>query len=451
MPITSLAFVTFVLAVLAINAIVPRRIRPLWLLVSSYAFYATWSLRLLPALAVVTVANFVAAARLHTSRRRRGWLWGGIAGNVLAMLAFRHTPWLGAATVVGVSFYGVQAISYLVDTYSGALRIRPTLVELAVYLAYFPKLLAGPIERTTPFVTSLRNPRPVDPEVTAHAVALIAIGSIRKLLIAEPLRLQIPGGVFATPAAFPAATLLSAVVTLLLYVYNDFAGYTDIVRGISLRLGIPLSVNFAQPFFAKDFSQFWSRWHASLSRWLRDYVYLPMSRVILRRRPSPHSLPNLVVPPLGAMLVSAIWHGGKGGMMLWGALQGSYLIAGRVAGSRRRASGLGGAAWRRVFGSVRVFVLVAVAFVAARAGVTGSFALWTSIARNGGWALPSRAVGLLIGFSFLLDAVQYGSGDEVIVLRWPRLVQAALLACTIVACTLATTYETPATFLYQGF
>jgi len=452
MSITSLAFVTFALTVLAINGILPRRARPYWLLLSSYAFYSTWAAWFLPVLGALTVANFVVASCMRAaSRWRRAWLWGGIAVNAFAMLALRHAEWLGAAGVVGLSFYGIQGISYLVDTYTGALRIRPSLVELAVYLAYFPKLLAGPIERTTPFVSSLRNPRPTDPVVTAQAVTLIAIGSIRKLLIADHLRLLIPDGVFATPAAFHAGTLLYAVLTLLLFIYNDFAGYTDIVRGISSLLRIPLSVNFAQPFFARDFSQFWSRWHASLSRWLRDYVYLPVSRAILRRTPSPRSLPNLVVPPMSAMLISAIWHGGSGGMMLWGSLQGSYLIAGRIAAPRRRRRGSGGAAWRRVFGPVRVFVLVAVAFVAARAGVATSLEFWTSIARNGGWAPPSAALGALIGLSFLIDTVQYRSGDEVVFLRWPRPIRAALLACTIVACTLATASGSPHAFFYQGF
>src|SRR5262249_37872338 len=154
---------------------------------------------------------------------------------------------------------------------------------------------------------------------------------------------MLPERAFLTPGAVDGSTLAWAIVGYAFFLYNEFAGYTAIVRGTSGLFGIPLPANFARPFFARSFSDFWNRWHASLSHWLRDYVYLPTSRAILRRWGGVDSVPNLIVPPLLTMLVCGAWHGSAeramSGMLLWGALHGVYLVVERVLwlrGRRRR-------------------------------------------------------------------------------------------------------------------
>ena len=450
MSLASLSFLAFALAVLAGSLIVPARALVLWLLLASYAFSAAWVPWSPLVLVGLTVANFVVAKRLEGTRGRL-WFWAGVAANVGTVLLLRQGGLIGTIGVIGLSYYGLQAISYLSDTYTGALRVRPTLAELALYLAYFPKLLAGPFERPDTFFQSLRTARPARPDALAEGIALIALGATRKLLLADPLLLLVPDGTFSDPGSHTASELLYGLLAYVFFLYNDFAGYTDIARGTSALFGIPLSVNFAQPFLSSNFSEFWSRWHASLSRWLRGYVYLPLSRVVLRRRWDPRSLANLLVPAMVTMLVSGVWHGTRSGMMLWGMLQGSFLIAERLARPRRRQRAGAEPVHRRVLGGVKVFVLISVALTAARAGIGGFPAFWVAVAANGGWALPSAALCAAIATSLLIDAVQRQSGDQLVFLAWPRPVRAGLLALTIAACALATGATEPPQFVYAAF
>jgi D-alanyl-lipoteichoic acid acyltransferase DltB (MBOAT superfamily) len=401
-------------------------------------------------LVAMTVGNFVVAGRLE-GKRGRVWFWAGVVANVGTIFALRQGGLVGTVGVIGPSFYGLQAISYLSDTYTGALRVRPTLAELALYLAYFPKLLAGPLERPDTFVASLRTARPGRPDALAEGIALIALGAARKLLLADPLRFLVPDGTFTDPGSLPASELVYGLLAYVFFLYNDFAGYTDIARGTSALFGIPLSINFAQPFLSSNFSEFWGRWHASLSRWLRGYVYLPVSRALLRRRWDPRSLANVLVPATVTMLVSGVWHGTRSGMILWGMLQGSFLIAERLARPRRRQRAAAEPLRRRILGSLKVFVLISVALTAARAGVGGFPAFWVAVGTNGGWALPSAALCAAIATSLLIDLVQRQSENQLVFLDWPRPVRAGLLALTIAACALATGAAAPPQFVYAAF
>jgi D-alanyl-lipoteichoic acid acyltransferase DltB (MBOAT superfamily) len=450
MSLTSLGFTVFTLVVLALATLLPRSARSFWLLLASYAFYATWGPTFVAVLGWLTVVNYLVAERLRDPSPDRRWLWTGIAIDVVTILALRQEPWLGTAGVVGLSFYGLQAISYLVDTYTGALRIRPTLVELALYLAWFPKLLAGPLERAGTFVASVRDAQPVEPDATTRGLGLIGLGIARKILLADRLYAAIPAGTFTAPATLPAGALAYGLVAAVFSLYNDFAGYSDIARGTSLLFGIPLSVNFAQPLLASSLPEFWSRWHASLSRWLRDYVYLPTSRAILRRRWDIRRAANLLVPPMAAMLVSGFWHGTRSGMMLWGGLQGFFLVAGRIASAGGRQRRPAERRWS-LPGNLRVFSLVAVALVAAQAGLGGFVAFWSTLATEGTWPAPSAFLVMLLGASLLLDVVQRGSGDELVFLSWPRPVRAGLLALLVVGCALFASDLSTQPFIYQGF
>jgi len=457
MAIVSPAFALFVAAALVVHHVLPKRARPLWLLVASYAFHALLAWRFVPLLAGVTVVTFAIGERIaRGGTRRASWLWTGIALNLATLAAFRllyrTEPFVAPFVVVGLSFYALQAVSYLIDVFNGTLRRRPSLAGLALYLGYFPKLVAGPIERAREFLPRLAAPAVVDDAVAGRAATLIAIGVSRKIVIADPLLATLPAGVFTAPGEHGALVLAASLVGYAFVLYNDFAGYTSIVRGVSSLFGIELSQNFAQPFFARSFTEFWNRWHVSLSHWVRDYVYLPLSRALLRRDPRMRNVANLVLPPLLAMLASAVWHGIGLHMLLWGALHGAYLVGerlivlGRPVAVRRRDP-----RWRQVASAGVVFTLGTWAFAAFRMEIDVALAYWAGILAGSAGAWPDPRLLPFLAASLWIDWIQYRHDDEVAFLRWPALARAALLALAVVLWVVMSDRHDTVPFIYRGF
>jgi len=192
---------------------------------------------------------------------------------------------------------------------------------------------------------------------------LIFVGLVRKLIIADTLTASFLSDVFEIPANYGPPELVFWLVIYAFALYNDFAGYTDIVRGISGFFGIELSPNFRAPYFSRNFTEFWNRWHITLSEWLRDYIYYPLSRALSHSNSSYRSLANLIVPPLFTMLVSGIWHGFSLNMILWGGLHGLYLIVERIPVLWRRVvPPQNQPLWRQWLGMDVVFFLVILAW-----------------------------------------------------------------------------------------
>jgi len=446
-------------AVVVYHRLTPKAQIP-WLLLLSYAFYAWWAWHFLPLLAGLTLVTYAIAARIavwpRDDRRRRRWLLAGVAANVAALAllryGFRSAPFASPFAVLGISFYALQAIAYLLDTYSGALRTRPPFAHFALYLAYFPKIVAGPIERPNAFLAQLAQPRPVDDERLARAATLIAVGLTRKLLIADPLAQQIPAATFTDPASFGTLALWAAMFGYVFVLYNDFAGYTSIARGVSGLFGIELSPNFAVPFAAESFTDLWNRWHITFSHWLRDYIYMPLSRALLRRRLSRANLANLILPPLVTMLVCGLWHGTSAHMVLWGGLHGVYLIAERSARLRwPPAPGSLAPAWRRRLGIATVFTLSVWAFVLLRLPTDQALAFWQELLSvRPGIPFEPRLVLFMIP-SLWLDWMQLRYGEEVLFAHWPRPARVAALTVAVLLWLAMLGAVAPASFVYQGF
>jgi D-alanyl-lipoteichoic acid acyltransferase DltB (MBOAT superfamily) len=448
--VVSPGFAAFVAVVLSVYYALPPRTQRWWLLGASYVFYAWWGWHLALLLAVATVSHHVVAARVGSSA---AWFWTAVGLDVAGVALLRHTGALGFGAMIGVSFWAMQAISYLADVRSGALRGRGGLVDVALYLAYFPKLVLGPIERASGFLPRLAAPRIVDDAAIARATARILEGLVRKLVLADPVAALVVADAFEAPERVAPGALVASVVAAVFALYNDFAGYTSIVRGVSDLFGIELAPNFLQPLFSRSFTEFWTRWHVSLSRWLRDYVYLPCARALLRRDPRPRNVPAIVVPPMAAMVASGFWHGGSSGMMLWGALHGVFLTVERlwsVVRPRRRASERPLAV--QLFQMLAVFVLGTLAFVPFRAGsVSAAMALWAALLRPAGWALPPAALVVVVGATLLMDTLERRTGDPTAVLAWPRPARAAALALAVLLVFLASRAAPPAPFVYQNF
>ena len=454
MIFVSFQFAGFALITLAIYHTLTPAVRMRFLLAASYVFFLFSGLAEVAILASITLATFLIGRRLaDAGPYRRTWLWLGIAINLAALLLTRYLRGSGPAIVAGLSFYSLQAISLLVDSYTGALRTRPSFAAVAVYLAYFPKLLAGPIERPRSFFDRLSQPKPVDDATVSRASTLIVSGMTRKLVIADPLSRLLPHDAFSSEASLAPAASALVLVVFAFVLYNDFAGYTRIARGVSALFGIDLSRNFVRPFYAVSFADFWTRWHITLSFWIRDYVYLPLSRALLRRNPTLWNPANLVLPPMVAMLLSGVWHGTTYGMTVWGGLHGAYLVIERVVGlvGRKALASRGGSSWRRIPAMLLVFSAstAALAFFHMEGDVALRYFIKMTSAVGTEHVEP--LVFLLMAPSLWLDWMESRHGDEATFAHWPRLGRAAVLAFALGLCFLMTRATSGAPFIYQAY
>jgi alginate O-acetyltransferase complex protein AlgI len=237
-------------------------------------------------------------------------------------------PLLNLALPVGLSFFTFQAISYVVDVHRGICERAPTL-DVAVYLWFFPHLVAGPIVRAREFLPQIARPRDREDVAVGAAVVLIALGLVKKVVIADFLARHAVDPVFAVPEAYGAPDAWLAMYAYAAQIYCDFSGYTDIAIGLALLMGIVFPRNFHRPYAATSFREFWRRWHMTLSRYLRDFLYIPLGG---NRGGRLRTARNLML----TMVLGGLWHGAAWGFVLWGALHGAFLAGERLLRGRVR-------------------------------------------------------------------------------------------------------------------
>jgi len=491
MEITSLSFAGFVVGVFVVYHLLPGRGKQLWLLAVSFGFYALWDWRFGLILLGLTLVNFWLAQRLARSDSHT-WMWTGIALNILILLVFKYHQFylaglsrllggvdLGALTLlvpVGLSFYLVQVISYLVDVRMKRIQPEEDWLLFCLYLFYFPKLLSGPIERARTFIPKLKQPRVVDADLLTRSLWLVLVGLFRKLVVADSLMALFPGDAFTQPSAYPAQHLMTWLLGYAFALYNDFAGYTSIVRGISGLLGIELSRNFLRPYFSRDFTEFWKRWHISLSEWLRDYIFFPTTRSLLKRISNRQHIINLVVPPMATMLVSGMWHGLSWHMLVWGGLHGVYQVVERVLSLRKPVRPVSDLPrWRQSAAVGLVFILTVLAWVPFRMELPVAWEFLQGMFTPANWAdpalrqaasdllhgqgfwnwpgynLPDPRVFLVILPALWLDWRQEKRQEELFFLQWRPWLQAVLLAVILAALLLVSRADQQVPFVYQGF
>lgn len=308
----------------------------LLVLVASYVFYGWWDWRFVALIVFATAStwalgNAVASSRSASGRRR--WMFTavvldlGILGffkyygffvssldNALRPLHLGGLPLLQVVLPVGISFFTFQAISYVVDIYRGTARPAPWL-DFAVYLAFFPHVVAGPIVRATEFLPQLRRAgyeRRID---ATRALFLIVGGLFKKVVLASFLATNLVDPVFEVPQAHSSLEVLVALYGYAVQIYADFSGYTDIAIGCALLLGIRFPDNFDSPYSALSLQDFWRRWHMTLSRWLRDYLYIPLGG---SRGPRWRTYRNLMT----TFVLGGLWHGAAWTFVVWGAIHG---------------------------------------------------------------------------------------------------------------------------------
>jgi D-alanyl-lipoteichoic acid acyltransferase DltB (MBOAT superfamily) len=477
MEITSFHFFLFVLGVLIVHHLLPHRVQNVWLLIASYAFYICWSWQFALLLLAATVFHFELAKHLRSDAQGHPvLLWLGIAANVILFLIFNASSFyfprlvalleqmgvqsglagLQIVIPLGLSYYVLQNISYLVDVYRGQIPASTRRVDFALYLAYFPKMVAGPIERARTFLPILARPRLVDNQAFSRSLILILVGLTRKLLIANVLFAHLPWESFrGEPSAFSKMELMGWLVVYSFGLYNDFAGYTGIVRGISGLFGIELSPNFNTPYLSRSFTEFWNRWHITLSHWLRDYIFFPVNRALGQRLTNRNGWQNLVIPPMLTMLVSGLWHGPNWQMLLWGALHGIYLVVERLLMLRKPAPAADRKEhWTGWISRVLTFLLVALAWVPFTMRIPNAFDFWQQLLVGNLYGMrDSRLIfplAVLIP-ALWLDWAKYDTEEQMFILHRNRTVQAAILAAVIGLILVVTSSGAGQPFVYQGF
>jgi D-alanyl-lipoteichoic acid acyltransferase DltB (MBOAT superfamily) len=329
----------------------PHRGQNRLLLVASYVFYGWWDWRFLALIAVSTLVDFVAGLRIAASGRpvvRRAWLCASISTNLGLLGVFKYynffagelaalLAWIGLPTSlhslnillpVGISFYTFQTLSYTIDVYRGQTQPTRHLLDFGLFVSFFPQLVAGPIERSGRLLPQILQPRQVGADDFRAGLHDVLAGLYRKVVIADNMAL-IADAVFAQPARdLSGAEALIGVYAFAFQIYGDFSGYSLIAKGVARWLGFRLMDNFNAPYLATSPSDFWRRWHISLSSWLRDYLYIPLGG----NRGSPAGTHrNLLV----TMLLGGLWHGANWTFIAWGAVHGALLcvykaMAGRV-------------------------------------------------------------------------------------------------------------------------
>jgi D-alanyl-lipoteichoic acid acyltransferase DltB (MBOAT superfamily) len=466
MPFQSYEFWAFVaLCALAFYAL-PLRLRWWFLLLASYYFYARWNGAFVGFLWALTLSDWAIGIGLErlTGGARRWALAAGVAANLAFLATFKYAnfasstiaaltgmhanPWLMKLFVpIGISFHTFQSISYLVDVYRGKIPAERKLHRYAMYLAFFPQLLAGPIVRAGLFFSELVRWHVPTGDDVSYGCARAAFGLFKKIGIADRFA-PISDAYFTAPAAHPGALAAAgAIFAFSLQIYFDFSGYSDIAIGCARLFGFTFPENFAQPYLASSVTDFWHRWHITLSTWLRDYLYVPLGG---NRHGTPATLRNLLL----TMTLGGLWHGAQWTFVAWGAVHGVLLCCERLAGIGRT-----GDAPRRVAYVARVagtFVVVSLAWVLFRATDFATAATAYRELFAGGWAgWPIHGWDAVVAAAIVAFAVACVAGKRVTPnWRWSGLslgVRAGALATSLLALELLSWPGAPATFIYFKF
>ena len=342
MLFNSIHFLAFLPVVVILYYALNYRYRWILLLTASYYFYASWKVEYLLLIIMSTFIDYYAAIQIHKHRdkpqTKKFFLFISLLSNLGILVFFKYfnflgnslhvllsstgflleIPYLDFLLPVGISFYTFQTLSYSIDVYRGDREAEKHLGIFALYVTFFPQLVAGPIERSTHFIPQLRQNNLLRQENISAGLKLIIWGFFMKLVIADRVSIYV-NAVYNNVEYHDGITFLLATFFFAFQIYGDFAGYSFIAIGSARLMGYDLMTNFRRPYFAKNIKEFWGRWHISLSTWFRDYLYIPLggNRTIKWRWYF-----NLFL----TFLISGLWHGANWTFVIWGALHGLFLV-----------------------------------------------------------------------------------------------------------------------------
>lgn len=333
MLFNSLEFVVFFPLVTVLFFLVPHKFRWLHLLIASCIFYAAFIPSYLFILFFLIAIDYTAGLLIEQTKNKRFWLVVSIIANLALLGMFKYYDFFvsninaltGADFIllhwllpIGLSFHTFQSLSYTIEVYNGRQKAIKHLGYYALYVLFYPQLVAGPIERPQALLPQFFEPKRFSAQKLYEGLRLMAWGFFKKLVIADRVG-QYADAVFHNPNEVGTLHVWLAVFFFSIQIYADFSGYSDIAIGAARCMGIELSINFNRPYFARNIREFWKRWHISLSRWFKDYVYIPLGG---NRKGKLRKNANLLI----TFILSAIWHGAGWTFIIWGALHGVYTL-----------------------------------------------------------------------------------------------------------------------------
>lgn len=476
MLFTELDFWFFFAVVLMAYVVLPHRGQNRMLLLASYAFYGAWDWRFLGLILFSTVVDYFVGLRMGAETKqtqRRHLLWGSICVNLCMLAVFKYfgffvesfsalldsigyqtDPFLLSIVLpVGISFYTFQTLSYTIDIYRRDLKPTRDFLNFALFVAFFPQLVAGPIERARNLLPNIEMPRILSWDDFRRGAVLCLVGLIKKVVIADGVASAV-NTVYANPDP-SRLDIVFATWLFAIQIYCDFSGYTDIARGVAKMLGFRLMRNFSQPYFAADPQEFWRRWHISLSTWLRDYLYIPLGG---SRGGNFKTYRNL----MATMTLGGLWHGAAWNFVAWGFYQGTLLSAHRAIVGPHARTGEGTKrsvfSWgRRLLGIGIFFQVVCYGWLLFRAN---SFSQITEFTGRLAGVIPTPSIvsmpmppfAALLGMAFLFiwDLLIERSANVQFYARWPTVIRAGLYAGMIYLLVFGST-TTTTDFIYFQF
>lgn len=386
MLFNSLEFLIFFPIVFALYYLLPQKTRWFLLLVASYIFYGSWKVEYLGLIMLSTVIDYFCGYRMSSIKekgKRKPFLYLSLFSNLGLLFLFKYLgfftesinlglslagienkiPVIQLLLPVGISFYTFQTLSYTVDIYHGKMNAEKHFGRFALFVSFFPQLVAGPIERASHLVPQFRKSIVFNWSDFVSGCRLMLWGMFKKVVIADRLAIVV-NEIYNNPGDYSGFSLVLGTAFFAFQIYCDFSGYSDIAIGAARTLGFDLMTNFRTPYFSKSVREFWQRWHISLSTWFRDYVYIPLggNRVVKWRW-----YYNLFI----TFLISGLWHGAAWTFVIWGALHGIYLIIAiwnPIKKGFRKAFALEKVSlWQKFYDVSVVYVLVCFAWIFFRA------------------------------------------------------------------------------------
>lgn len=350
MLFNSYVFLVFFPIVVVIYFLLPKRISYLWLLAASYYFYMGWNAKYALLLLVSTTITYVSGILIQWLNDRhpdkicaKKWVVAGsFISNLAILFFFKYFNFtiesmntvlryidlptintsLDVLLPVGISFYTFQALGYTVDVYRGEIRAERNFFRYALFVSFFPQLVAGPIERSKNLLNQLRNPKSFSYERMCDGLMMMIWGYFLKLVIADRIAIFVDN-MYGNVGVYDGRYLLLASVLFAVQIYCDFAGYSTIAIGAAEVMGFQLIDNFNSPYLSQSVAEFWRRWHISLSSWFKDYLYIPLGG---NRKGKVRKYINIMI----VFLVSGLWHGANWSYVVWGGLNGIYQVVGAI-------------------------------------------------------------------------------------------------------------------------
>jgi D-alanyl-lipoteichoic acid acyltransferase DltB (MBOAT superfamily) len=406
MLFNTIGFFLFLIAVLILFYAAPTRWRKPILLAASYFFYMSWIPKYVLILLALTAIDYAAAIwieRTESRRSRKLLLILSLSANLGLLGFFKYFNFLTSNAFalhivlpLGISFHTFQSMSYVVDVYRGEQAAVRNPLDYALYIAFFPQLVAGPIVRARNFFSDLWKWSPPTSAEVSHGALLLVLGLSKKVALADQFA-RISDSYFTTVSSQPGAlTAWSGAFAFGMQIYFDFSGYTDMAIGMAALLGFHFPVNFRRPYLASSLTDFWRRWHISLSTWLRDYLYFPLGA---NRRGEIYGYRNLMI----TMLLGGLWHGASWNFVIWGGYHGLLLCAERLTGLARWKS-----ATFYPLRAIVTFGLVLIGWVYFRAATLrdSAFVVRQMFSGGGGSCLVPAWLTILMAFCVLLAALE---------------------------------------------